>query len=623
MKKMLLPVAIFMSSAIYAQTYFEDDFSGGLGAWTVLDEDGDGMEWVIADYAAGDGHGNVAASASWDAGAGALTPDNVMVSESIDLSGAAGDVYLTWQVKAQDQDWADENYSVYVATSDDLMDLYASPLSFNEVIGATGGVYQSRLLDVSDLAGEGAVYIAFRHHDVSDMFRLNIDDVMIATLPANDIELLSVSTYPVTEPGDVEITGTVKNNGAEPITSFDLVWTEGGVPHMETITADIAPFATYAFTHSTALTATSGSVYEVSVCASVADDADLENNCADVTITCVEEIPEKFVVGEEKTGTWCGWCPRGTVALEGMESEDNFIGIAVHNGDPMTIASYDTGINTYVPGGYPGAGVDRVIDGDPSDFEAMFNERKDMIPLASIDVSVVDAGDDYEVTVSATFIADLSGDYRLASVITHDRVAGSASGYAQVNYYSGGDYGEMGGYEDLPNPVPAADMVYNHVAVALANDQILGDAGSLPADISAGTTESYTYTIPKGADWSSDWLHFIGMLIDASTGEIINAGQTHLEYTGIENLDQNEFNISLYPNPANEIAQLKLTIEEESNVSVEIYNNIGEVVFVNQAQNLAGGEYIYTVDVNDFAPGIYVVRTTANETVKTVKLSVQ
>ena len=52
------------------------------------------------------------------------------------------------------------------------------------------------------------------------------------------------------------------------------------------------------------------------------------------------------VVGEEATGTWCGWCPRGAVALNWMDHdyEGYWQGIAVHNGDPMSDADYDNGL---------------------------------------------------------------------------------------------------------------------------------------------------------------------------------------------------------------------------------------------------------------------------------------
>ena len=44
----------------------------------------------------------------------------------------------------------------------------------------------------------------------------------------------------------------------------------------------------------------------------------------DVMTTQIEAItpaPGKLVIGEEATGTWCQWCPRGAVALNWMDHD--------------------------------------------------------------------------------------------------------------------------------------------------------------------------------------------------------------------------------------------------------------------------------------------------------------
>jgi hypothetical protein len=448
-----------------------------------------------------------------------------------------------------------------------------------------------------------------------------MDNVVVEEVFEDDIALISISTDPVVEPGAVSITGTVENKGLNEISSFTLNWNDGA-DHSETITATIPGGGSYNFTHPTDLTADGGTTYDLDICATVAGDEDVSNDCMEFTISCVTDIPQKYVVGEEKTGTWCGWCPRGAVALEEMESEEYFIGIAVHNGDPMVVASYDSGIGTYVPGGYPGGGVDRVIPGDPGNFAAMYATRSSHIPPASVAVTYAEVGANIEVTVTADFVGSLSGDYRLAAVITEDNVTGTEAGYNQANYYSGGGAGDMGGYEDLADPVPAADMVYDHVARALGDDQILGTPGSLPGTITAGSSESYTYTIAKDASWNIDYLHFIGMLVNGTTGEILNAGATSAASSGL-NETEAKFGLSVYPNPTSTSTFVKVGLVENSDVNVEIYNALGELVYSNNTQNLASGEYIYTIDVADFSAGLYTVRTTVNNTARIAKLSVQ
>ena len=54
-----------------------------------------------------------------------------------------------------------------------------------------------------------------------------------------------------------------------------------------------------------------------------------------ISVTGTYAAPGKIVVGEEGTGTWCGWCPRGSVAMNWMDEKyyGYWQGIAVHNND--------------------------------------------------------------------------------------------------------------------------------------------------------------------------------------------------------------------------------------------------------------------------------------------------
>jgi hypothetical protein len=583
--------------------------------WTIIDVGGlvsitAQAEW--ASFAHNSGSLD-ACSSSWydNAGAGPTNDWLITPAISIPLTGTYGLKYFGSSHEASYL----EEYEVLVSTTGtDPADFVTTLLSVtNEPLAGV-----THLLSLVPFAGE-TIYIAF-HHTSNDESMLHLDNIIVDEFPANDIALVSISTPPVVEAGTVNITGTVLNNGLNPISSFDLDWNDG-VAHSATITASIPAGGSYNFTHPTALTALGGTIYDLTVCATIVGDGDASNNCTDYSVSCVTEVPQKYVVGEERTGTWCGWCPRGAVALEDMESEEFFIGIAVHNGDPMTITAYDSGINAYIPPSFPGGAVDRVIEGDPGSFSSMYATRSSHIPPASIDVSYAVVGSNIEVTVTANFVGNLTGDYRLAAVITEDDVTGTASGYNQANYYSGGGAGAMGGYESLSDPVPAADMHYDHVARALGDNQILGTPGSLPASIAAGTSESFTYIIPKGADWNMDWLHFVGMLVDGTTGEILNAGITTAEPSGI-NEESAEFGLAILPNPSSNLTYLQVNLLETSTISIEIYNNLGELVFVEQAQNLAQGNYNYTIDVTNFAAGLYTVKTTVNGTVQTDKLSV-
>ena len=93
---------------------------------------------------------------------------------------------------------------------------------------------------------------------------------------------------------------------------------------------------------------------------------------------------------------------------------DNWIGIAVHNGDPMTVTEYDAGIGTLI-GGYPSALVDRGTDTDPSAMEADFLQRITQAPKAFINNTATfqPISRTLTVTVSADFQAAANSSLRI------------------------------------------------------------------------------------------------------------------------------------------------------------------------------------------------------------------
>ena len=164
-----------------AQAYFWD-FEDGMGDWTSIDADGDGEGWYLNDplaegYDPGDGlclfGTRSATSASFDAGV--LYPDNWLVSPQVVLDGQ-----LSFWAAGQDPDWAEEVFAVYATTGDpNDLDSY---VKISEDITATSPICEYTF-DLTGFAGQEG-YVAFRHYNVSDMYRLNIDNVGIGAQSA-------------------------------------------------------------------------------------------------------------------------------------------------------------------------------------------------------------------------------------------------------------------------------------------------------------------------------------------------------------------------------------------------------------------------------------------------------
>ncbi len=425
---------------------------------------------------------------------------------------------------------------------------------------------------------------------------------------------------------NTDIKGTLTNEGSEIITSYDLNYTiDNGTTVTENVTgANIASFGTANFTHATPYMATSG-MHVIKVWVSNPNgqvDQNTANDELSTNLFCANELYPKTVVYEEATGTWCGWCVRGLVGLNTMAhdvTDGTWIGIGVHNGDPMVVTAYDNAIGNFISG-YPSGIMNRkatAVDPGLSALLPAYNSEKANQSIAKIEVtnkSFDETSRAWTADVATTFGLDLtSANYNTALIIVENNVTGTASGYNQANYYSGGGSGDMIDYDgrnyaNLANPVPAADMSYNHVGRVLV-DGFNGSANSIPTAITYNTANNFSYsgTLPANIEpWRAS---FVAIIIDNATGEIVNATEVVLGNVSINNATESKY--SIYPNPTNGI----VTVEGTKDAQIIVYNMIGEIIYSNDKSNENT-----TIDLSSFAAGNYIVKIISNDEVTTQKI---
>ncbi|HZH69027.1 MAG TPA: choice-of-anchor J domain-containing protein [Flavobacteriaceae bacterium] len=197
MKKItLLAASLLLSFGMNAQIFYDDFDDGDITDWTQIDYDGDGQEFFP--YNPTGASSPMVASASWTSTEGPLTPDNFFVSPAIDVTGASG-LELSYMAGGQDPSYSAENYTVYVSTGNQVDDFLNTSISvsFTENLGDdpdAAGSLVPRTLDASELDGATTVYIAIRHHGVSDQFYIIFDDVQLdGNLSAADHEISGFS----------------------------------------------------------------------------------------------------------------------------------------------------------------------------------------------------------------------------------------------------------------------------------------------------------------------------------------------------------------------------------------------------------------------------------------------
>lgn len=618
MKNLLLCGGLLLASSAFSQVLTED-FEGTGAAlptgWASVSTTPGSGDWVVGNAALANSAGfwPVPATSNFaqvnDDACNCDLSAAYLVSPAMDFTGLTG-VVVTYDF-VDDLSYGGNPHSVGVSTDGGatwtVVWTYAPTAAIID--------WQQALVPLgASTNGASNVMIRFKYDDNTAWATgLAIDNVVVKEPAQNDANLtaISVDRWALINTNTV-LSAEVTNVGGNAITSLSIDWNDGA-SHLQTIAVNIAPGASASVPHPTNVTY--GAAVEENITVTItgvngAPDADPSNNTGSALHNTLSHQTDKAVVFEEGTGTWCGWCPRGAVAMDYMAATypADFIGIAVHNGDPMTVTEYDDGAAI---SGFPGANVDRSLLGvsvSQAAFESYYNDRVNMGVPANVGMVMTGAGNTVEIQAVAVFYTPVSSaDFRLAVVISEDDVTGTGAGYNQANYYSGGTT-VMGGYENLADPVPAADMVYDHVGRALLGGYD-GQAGSVPATIVDGTVATYTfnYTVPSTSN--RDNMHATVMLIDNATGEIVNAYETSIneQFNGIE--DASSINMNVYPNPATD--NVNVAFEAAGDYTVTITDMAGRVVSTNAYSNLSGAQNI-AIPVADLMSGNYIISVANN-----------
>lgn len=278
-----------------------------------------------------------------------------------------------------------------------------------------------------------------------------------------------------------------------------------------------------------------------------------ENACAIKTATgTLYTVEKEFVkrsVVEQFTGTGCGNCPSGHVAMHNMHNlyGDQFIGIALHQfnaSDPMYNASYDLGFT-----GAPQCMVNR-SSGVLAPYEQMPEVLKaslDEIALTDVTVTGTFAEEDTKVNATASVESLVAGDYNIAFMLTADGLTGTTKSWKQSNYFckGGGRYNSQASMPDdlkfLWDMGSSYVETYNDVLIASSYVNSNNKA-TLPTLVANGTVSSeYTMKMPTKVALKKalklNQVYVVALLLDKKTGAIVNAGRARVTgSTGIEDV---------------------------------------------------------------------------------------
>ena len=230
---------------------------------------------------------------------------------------------------------------------------------------------------------------------------------------------------------------------------------------------------------------------------------------------------QKNVLLEEATGTWCSYCPTGIYYIDSlMHTYDNVIAIAIHTNDVMACEDYFEKAKFTSA---PSANIGRRFTGKNTDeWFASVQDEMNYAPKASVVVTTQfeEATRLLTAIVTVTALENMEGTYTVGGVVCEDAVSGTTSQYNQANQYSN-YYFPVGGFENLPNPVPAYRIAYDHVARQLLSPYE-GETG-FPMTLAKGQSfaQTFTYYLPEAYD--HNYIRVVGIVLNEN-GTVDNAG---------------------------------------------------------------------------------------------------
>jgi hypothetical protein len=104
----------------------------------------------------------------------------------------------------------------------------------------------------------------------------------------------------------------------------------------------------------------------------------------------------------------------------------------------------------------------------------------------------------------------------------------------------------------------------------------------------------------------------------------VEFASTDFGMVSVNNIDQNFAQISQsYPNPTSGMTSVDVTLVKGSNLSIQVVNIMGQVVYTENKGNVSEGKYRFNFDASQLNSGIYFYTVKAGNSNQTSKMIVQ
>ncbi len=421
------------------------------------------------------------------------------------------------------------------------------------------------------------------------------------------------------------ISGDLTNLGSQAITTFDLNYTvNGGAPVVDHVTgASIASLADYTYSHATAWNPGAVGTYTLKVwCSALNGNAD-ENHANDTVtkvITVVPQLVQRLVLHEGFTSSTCPPCVQGNVNLGNVfaANPNKFTCIKYQMswpspGDPYFTDEGEIRRNFYAVNSVPQLWVDGGLGINSQLYTSTQLNAAYAVPsLINLTASAL---------VQYTHAVTITGTIAPVANITSNNLVLHTAIFEYVTHQNVGSNGET---------------TFHYVMKKMVPDAYGTDLAPLTSGTNVPINLSYTfqgnYRLPDDAgdpinnatENSVEEFSDLGVVLwiqDSQTKEVFQSAFATITIGTDEIGDPNGI-VGIFPNPANTETNIHYYMQEDNNVTLELYNLMGQKVYSQDYGKMASGSTILTADTRDLAGGLYVVQLRMGEKVYTTKVNV-
>jgi len=443
-----------------------------------------------------------------------------------------------------------------------------------------------------------------------------------SALDMKGVDMTTPSTI-ILANGPVTVSGKLQNMGTTTVTSMDVNYSvDGGATVTESLSGlSLATGDYYDFNHGTTWSPTAAGVYDIAVWATNingASDMNTANDMVSGQVTVYDNATIKRPMLESFTSSTCGPCVAGNVNVASVltaYSDDQYSLLKYQmswpgSGDPYYTLEGGDRRTYYNVNAVP----DFILDGNvwQGNSSSLLNSQVDAVlanpAFAEISSYFTVTGQTVDITVSINPIGDFANSLTLYTAI-----------YEIKTYNNVGSNGETEFGNVMKKMVPgsmgfALPTLQTGVAVVENFSHTFQGSYTLPPDANNPIDHTTQHSIE---DFNN--LGVVTWIQDDATKEVIQSTVSTISGTSVEELSTTK--LMLFPNPAENTATVAFEGLEGSDIKIDLYNLLGELVFTGNHTSGSNFDY-YNIDVTTLNNGIYNLVLTVGESMTTKKLQI-